>query len=109
MSRLRAPTARRVPIWRVRLFTLKVASPKMPSALNTSTRPVTVDRVTAMSESPDVAAAACSPDILRSLPTTRFGSRLRSADSVGGHDAIDFDPAWCASMYCVPGPDPPPG
>ncbi len=53
MSILRAPTARRVPIWRVRLFTLKVARPKMPSALNTSTRPVTVVSVIAMNESPE--------------------------------------------------------
>ena len=51
MSRLRAPTARRVPIWLVRVFTLKVARPKMPSELKTSTRPVTTDRVTAISES----------------------------------------------------------
>ena len=52
MSRLRAPTARRVPICRVRVFTLNVARPKMPSALKISTRPVTTERVTAISESP---------------------------------------------------------
>ena len=41
----------RVPICRVRVFTLKVARPKMPSALNTTTSPVTTPRITTMSES----------------------------------------------------------
>ena len=48
MSSLRAPTARRVPIWRMRVETLKVARPKMPSAVIASSALVTLTRKIAM-------------------------------------------------------------
>ena len=81
MSRLRAPTARRVPIWRVRAVHVEGGEAEDAERAEHQHEAGDHRQRDRHERVAGIAAAACMSDILRSLPTTRFGSRLRSATS----------------------------